>query len=216
MSKVKSLVQAMIALTGIGFGSAHAGLIGDTIGYQIGWSGFTPLISTNLPLSGSFVAGAGVEIAGQHVDYSFLSSGFPQTMTGTVSIDVDDASIFVSFDGTAQAGALFFNFTGIDDTILGISTTGTGQMSGVNDFLQPSFDTGSVSNMGFFLFGFQPGTSMTQTASLQLSSVPAPGTLALVGLALGLLARAARRGRPWRSGPGRSRARPWACRRSRR
>lgn len=198
MSKLKSLAQALVAVAGIGFGSAQAGLIGDTIGYEIGWSGFTPLVSTNLPLSGSFVAGAGVELSGQPVDYTFLSSGFPQEMSGLVSINVDDSSIFVSFAGTAQAGSLIFNFTGIDDTILGISTTGTGQINGVNDFNQPFFDASSVSNMGFFLFGFEPGTTMTQTVSLQFAtngSVPAPGTLALIGLPLSLLALAARRRR---------------------
>jgi hypothetical protein len=151
-------------------------LAGRTINYEIGFSS-DPQTGGNLPISGSFVVGAGVEVNAVPISYQFLSSGFTQTLSGTFTIDVNAPnSVSIQFIGTAQGGGLTCKLTGLNwnnvGEVIGISSvTNSGHISGVSQPITPTFGATSAT-FGFQPFGFQPGTNLTQSGVLDVSSAP--------------------------------------------
>jgi PEP-CTERM motif len=109
-------------------------------------------------------------------------------LSGTATVDIGDTGITVQYAGQAQPGEIVFDFTNVGTTIVGESTSTSGIMNGVNMALTPSFTASSVTGMGFFLFGFQPATDVTQTAALSFGTTPVPEPDAIVLLGAGLLA----------------------------
>ena len=189
--------------------AAQATLIGNSYSYVISASVGNPVTGGDLPLFGGSVAVAGLDFS--HVSgnlITFTSSGFGQTMAGTVSFDLASESITVGFIGTAQGVGLNFDFTGLNwgtinpGEIVGISLgsqscTGGGiscvQSGSV--FRVPTFTGDSVTGLGINLSGFQPGTVFSQTYNLEVEhsqeppppTVPVPGTLVLLGLGLAMM-----------------------------
>jgi hypothetical protein len=104
-------------------------------------------------------------------------------LDGIATMDVVGETITVGFSGQAQPGALSFDFTGASFSpqaqITDVGTSTAGIMAGVNQALVSTFTGDSVTGMGFFLFGYQPGTNVSQTATLTLGAIPEPSTLAL-------------------------------------
>jgi hypothetical protein len=87
-------------------------------------------------------------------------------------------------------------FTGISGDITGIAETATGVIPGVNTVLFHSFTSTSV-DFALFYLGFQPGTSLNQTATLTFAApgVPEPSTWAMMLLGFASLGCAFRRTR---------------------
>jgi len=183
-----------MALTTILGGSlnANATLIGTTLNADISWAGSDDNGFYTIPIfSGLITVGGGVEIS-QSFSKQLTQGGFSTSsnvLSGTARADVSASAISVRFFGQAQPGEITFDLTNISGPITGMSVSDSGIMSGVNMALTPSFTSDSVTGMGFFLFGYQPGTDVTQTATLTIEasqppSVPEPATIALLGVGL--------------------------------
>lgn len=151
------------------FSVANAALIGNSGEVTIDFNNGNPFISSNLPITIPVDINENVEVS-EAINYSFFSSGFPQTLSGIASADIDQEIITISFNGTAQGGGLRFDFANLflDETIRIVDAqviNSTGILSGVNSLGNLSFTDNSVS-AGFNLFGFQPDTNVTQTIQL--------------------------------------------------
>lgn len=200
ISKLKTLLLVVFAVVST---SAHSALILQSADYNIDATVGNTITSNDFPLSGNSVVIAGPEFS-QSASLTFTSSGFPQTFIGTVSFDLTADTITVGWSGTAQGVGLNFDFTNMMFDLPG-SITGIQLVSqsctasnlactdfGLASFKVPNFTANSVIGMGINLFGFQPGTSFSQTYRLitEASStppppnVPEPSTLALFVLSL--------------------------------
>ncbi|MDA7667631.1 HYR domain-containing protein, partial [bacterium] len=149
-------------------------LEGKTIDYTINFSS-NAQTGGNLPLTGSFVVGAGDEFSGA-ISYSFLSSGFTQTLSGTFTIDVSADGVFVRFQGKGQGGSLTCTLSNLNWNHTGqVSSLGspvnTGAINGVAAHFTPTFTETSVT-VGFTPFGFQPGLNMTQQVDINAGTAP--------------------------------------------
>ena len=144
---------------------ANATLIGSTV--NVDW--FFPNLATLLCSNGSAVVGAGVE--------------YPAGCTGfsAISIDITDLQVIVTNNSTFAFSAGAFN--GFVMTILsGPSILSASFNSGALGFTSLAFDATSVS----FNFASVAGGTVGRMAIFDIgtSSVPEPGTLALLGLGL--------------------------------
>ncbi len=147
-----------------------AGLNGETITLTVNYSAFYQegLVSIDF-FTGSFVVGSGVEVS-QSFSETFQGNGFPQTISGTITVDVSDAGYTISFSGQQQPGGITFSFTDITDesiaTVTGATQTGeSGFTPGINQPIAPTFDDDTFAS-GFFPLGFQPGVSYSQSVGL--------------------------------------------------
>ena len=119
-------------------------------------------------------------------------------INGNVHIDISANAISVTMNGQVQPFELESQFTGIGGTITNVVGTATGVIPGVNGVLFSNFTSTSVDFASVY-FGFQPGTSLTQTETLTFAAaggVPEPSTWAmmLIGFAgLGFAFRQSRR-----------------------
>jgi hypothetical protein len=150
-------------------------LEGRTIDYTIDFSS-NEQTGGNLPLTGSLVVGAGNEFNGA-ISYSFLSSGFSQTLSGTFTIDVSADAVFVRFQGKGQGGSMTCTLSNLNWNHSGQVTSlgnpvNTGGINGVANHLSPTFTETSVT-VGFNPFGFQPGLNMTQQVDINTGTAPA-------------------------------------------
>lgn len=195
-TRKKLIGMAAIALSTLCYvGTANASLVGTTLNANINWSGSDDHGAYNISIfSGQITVGSGVEIS-QSFSKQLTFGGFStasNVLNGTATVDVSDSAIKVGYSGQAQPGEITFDFTTITGDIVALNVSTTGLISGVNMALTPNFDKTSVTGMGFFLLGFQPGTAITETAGLTIqaptqppvSNVPEPASLALVGLGL--------------------------------
>ncbi|MBL4801242.1 MAG: PEP-CTERM sorting domain-containing protein [Emcibacter sp.] len=175
--------------------AANATPIGTTVDLTINGLVGNTVTGGNLPITTQLVVTAGVEFS-QNVNLTFLSSGFEQTLTGILTIDIGETSIFSSFVGTAQGVTLDIsldNFTWAPNPgeIVGVSLTNiSGVISGVNSIPNPSFTSDSI-GFAFQMLGFQPDTNMTQTIGYDVqyttpptTTVSEPGAALLLGLGL--------------------------------
>ncbi len=123
----------------------------------------------------TFTVGAGVEVS-QAFTFTYQSGGFSQTFSGTVTADVSGNGMIVGFSGTEQPGGLVYTLTSvIDQSAVSITsatqTAFTENASFGNAGTAPTLSntgTGSI-NCGFFLAGFQPGQTMSQTIAFVLA-----------------------------------------------
>ncbi|MDA7497417.1 HYR domain-containing protein, partial [bacterium] len=121
------------------------------------------------------MVGAGDEFSGA-ISYSFLSSGFTQTLSGTFTIDVSADGVFVRFQGKGQGGSLTCTLSNLNWNHTGqVSSLGspvnTGAINGVAAHFTPTFTETSVT-VGFTPFGFQPGLNMTQQVDINAGTAP--------------------------------------------
>jgi len=197
--RVVGLVGVLIAAALGTVPVAHASLLGESFNANIAITGSDDNGSYTITVfSGPITAGAGAEIS-KSVSKQLTFGGFhtaSNQITGTVTVDVTDHSIFTNFSGQAQPFQLTSTFTNIPDTIIGDVDSAAGIVAGVNMDLSHSFDAHSVTYSTFY-FGFQPGTNVTQTETLTLQAatiVPEPATLVL--FATGLMGLGVARRRP--------------------
>jgi hypothetical protein len=185
-----------------GAARADATMIGQTIDASVVFEGQDDNGFYSIPIfSGPILVGAGLEIS-QAFSKQLTQGGFStpsNVLSGTATVNAGADSFIVGFSGQAQPGTVNFSFSNLafapPSTVAGISTSTTGILNGVNMPLSPSSTANSVTGMGFFLFGFQPGTNVTQTANLTLVPIPEPSTYLLLLAGLGVAAVAARRKR---------------------
>jgi len=170
--------------------SGHAALLGTTLDATVTWNGQDDNGAYTIPIfSGPVVVGSGTEIS-QSFSKQLTESGFTtptNIVNGTATVDITDNTIVVNYSGQAQPGTLVFNFTNLALPIAGVAATDNTQ-PGVNLPLSPSFTSSSVSNLGFFLLGFQPGTNITQLAELTFGTAPVPEPESILLMGAGLLA----------------------------
>jgi hypothetical protein len=103
-------------------------------------------------------------------------------INGNVHIDISANAISVTMNGQVQPFELESQFTGIGGTITNVVSTATGVIPGVNEVLFSNFTSTSVDFASLY-FGFQPGTSLTQTERLTFAAaggVPEPSTWAMM------------------------------------
>ncbi|NER82200.1 MAG: hypothetical protein F6K42_22090, partial [Leptolyngbya sp. SIO1D8] len=148
-------------------------LIGEEIAVDVRFSTFADSFVDVSLFSTTFTVGAGQEVTNQSVSTTFSGGGFPQTLSGNVSIDVGSDTIFTRFNGIAQGGSISFIFSSlVGDPVQGIgSATETGSsgiINGVHSTLTPSVSNDVVTT-GFRPLGFQPGTNITQTVQIGFS-----------------------------------------------
>ena len=195
----RAFLTALVAVSGL-FASASAGAMMTSLDAQVSFNGSDDNGAYSIPIfSGPLVVGPGIEVS-QTIFRQNTNGGFQgqsNQIFGSVTVNASDSAITVGFIGQAQSGAFDFSFTNLSflppSVIVGSGTTNSGVMNGVNMANTPSVGSSSVTGMGFFLFGFQPGTDLSQTTSLELGIVPEPSTLSLVLMALPVLAWAGRR-----------------------
>lgn len=107
-------------------------------------------------------------------------------LTGSIGLSITADSITVTFNGQAQPVELLVSFTGLPGTLGSAAETDSGFLFGAAEPLSNSFTSTSL-NMSTFYFGFQPGTSTTQTDALTFgstSAAPEPSSLFLAGTGL--------------------------------
>jgi hypothetical protein len=149
-------------------------LIGEQVDVDVRFTTFADSFVDVSLFSTTFTVGAGSEVANQSVSTTFQGGGFPQTLSGTVSIDVSVDTIFARFSGTAQPGEIKFIFSSLVggpvngiDSVTEINKSGT--MAGVIDTRSPTVSSNVVTT-GFLPLGFQPGVAITQTSQLGFST----------------------------------------------
>jgi len=93
-----------------------ASLSGESVNLSVTFSNSSDNgpFSANL-LTTTFIVGAGAEVVNQPVSATFQGGGFPQTLSGSITVDVSSLGFVVSFSGTAQAGGLQYTFSSLSD-----------------------------------------------------------------------------------------------------
>ncbi|MFK5597629.1 Ig-like domain-containing protein [Methylobacterium sp. HMF5984] len=163
-----------------------ASLLGETVSVDVRYQVSAEDSSGNFKsyddslYSGSFTVVNGFEVQNVSIRDTIYSSGYPQNLSGTISIDVSSSGFIVNFNGTAQPGGLIFTFTSLADqsasAVTGASeTSSSGVVTGVNQTNAPTHTSTSATG-GFFLYGYQPGTNISQTVALDLSDTPPADT----------------------------------------
>jgi hypothetical protein len=197
----KAVALTLFGVAGlIGAARADTTMIGQTIDASVVFEGQDDNGFFSIPIfSGPIIVGAGQEIS-EFFSKQLTQGGFAtptNVLSGTATVNAAADSIVVGFSGQAQPGTLNFSFSNLafapPSAVDGLSTSTTGIMTGVNMALTPSFTASSVTGMGFFLFGFQPGTNVTQTAGFTLVPVPEPSAYLLMLAGLGVVTAVARR-----------------------
>ena len=189
----KSLIGSIAAM--MLSAAASATPSGITVDLIIEATVGNPITATDFPINTSVVVTTGVEFS-QFVSMTFISSGFSQTLEGTLTVDIGETSIFSSFVGIAQGVTV--NIT-VDNLTWGSTpgeivgaavTSSAGFISGVNFLPTPTFESDSVS-FGFGMLGTQPGTNLSQTVGLTVNHdatpVPEPSVLGLMLIGLAAL-----------------------------
>lgn len=100
-------------------------------------------------------------------------------LAGTIGLDIAGDTVAVNFTGQAQGVRIVSSFSGIAGTILALSHTSDGFVDGLSVDQGVTF-TSSSATFRTYLLGYQPGTDVTQTATLtfapdQANGVPEPG-----------------------------------------
>jgi PEP-CTERM motif len=204
MKMVPKVLFAAIGLASFGVAPASSTtLIGQTINADITITGSDDngsysLVVLNGPVS---IPGPGDFTDTIAVFKQLTLGGFSTAsnqINGNVHIDISANAISVTMNGQVQPFELESQFTGIGGTITNVVSTATGVIPGVNGVLFSNFTSTSVDFASIY-FGFQPGTSLTQTETLTFAAaggVPEPSTWAmmLIGFAgLGFAFRQSRR-----------------------
>lgn len=151
-------------------------LIGESVTLVVNFSNFADTLNNVDLVTQTFTVGAGVELTNVPVSYTFMGGGFPQTISGSISVDVTASGYTVSFSGTQQGGSLSFILSSVADKSAGAITAATetassGLMAGVNQTLAPSFST---ANGGTVTAGFFPLAPSRGSASARPSPSPWP------------------------------------------
>lgn len=174
--------MAMGALAALSMTGAHAGLIGDTVGCaQTGGGQFVCSPSTATVTSGGAPE---------------FGLGFPSAFESLFSIDVDATSITLTRTGVFDSlleDEVTLSSLNLGSPITGISVTDSG-LFGVAYSVHFTADSVVLDMNGANQFGatrFNPGGYIK--VDLLTNSVPAPGTLTLLGLGLAGLAATRRR-----------------------
>ncbi|MGP1383813.1 MAG: beta strand repeat-containing protein [Thainema sp.] len=164
----------ILNLDGILIPVETASLIGEQVDVDVRFTTFADNFVDVSLFSTTFTVGTGQEVTNQAVSTTFQGGGFPQTLSGNISIDVSSDTIFARFDGTAQPGEIKFVFSSlVGGTVTGVVSAteiaNSGVITGVNATRTPTVSNNIVTT-GFFPFGFQPGTNITQTVQLGFGS----------------------------------------------
>lgn len=166
--------QAILNLDGVLIPVETSSLLGEQVDVDVRFTTFADSFVDVSLFSTTFTVGAGQEVTSQSVSTTFQGGGFPQTLSGNISINVGSDTIFTNFSGTAQPGSVKFIFSSlVGGPVAGIGSATETANSGVVQFVNSTF-TPTVSNdvvtTGFVPFGFQPGTNISQTVQLGFSS----------------------------------------------
>ncbi len=178
MKLLRFLSVFALAFTVLSVSLRAASLTGETVSLRVNYTTTTQeSVAINEDVyTTSFVVGGGVEVSSQPISVTYTSGGFPQTMSGSITVDVSGNGMTVNFSGTQQPGSLAFILTSVKDesasSITSVTeTSSSGIQSGINMTLAPSFsNTGNGSITGGLVpFGFQPGVNISQTISFVLA-----------------------------------------------
>jgi len=178
--------------------SARADLLNSTINANIVLEGGDDNGFYTVPVfSGTINVGSGVSNT-----YSFFRQdtfgGFATAsnqLAGSIGLIIGADSITLTFNGQAQPVELIGSFTGLPGTITAATETASGFLSGVAEPFPNSFDATSLTITADY-FGFQPGTSTSQTDTLTFgppATTPEPASLFLAGTGLLGVIKMARR-----------------------
>ena len=168
---------------------AQASLIGQTFGVKLSYMSFGSPPATTSLLTQSVTAHAGVEIDNLPITYSYMAGGFPQTMNGTLDIDIGENTLILSFTGFSVLSSLDIELVAPTGGVFTAATrtAESGFTPGSNQPGLLRFTANSVKT-GYFFLGSDIGTQ-SQTITLGFTppvpnEVPAPGALGLLGLGM--------------------------------
>ncbi|NEQ52415.1 MAG: hypothetical protein F6K11_20110, partial [Leptolyngbya sp. SIO3F4] len=166
--------KTILNLDGVLIPVETSSLLGEQVDVDVRFTTFADSFVDVSLFSTTFTVGAGQEVTNQAISTTFQGGGFPQTLSGNISIDVGSDTIFTSFSGTAQPGSIKFIFSSlVGGVVAGIGsateTANSGVISGVNSTFTPTVSNDVVTT-GFRPLGFQPGTNLSQTVQIGFSS----------------------------------------------
>jgi len=200
---------------------AGAQLIGSTFDVNVVFDGYSNNSSLTLPIFSGPVTAVNGTVVTQSFSQQLIQGGYggpSNVVDGTITIGFSGNNILLTYNGQAQPFDISFSFTNIPapgpgQGLINVTSSGTSNFgapvlfpgNGVDYLLSPNFTANSITYLGFGLLGYQPGTSMTQTAALTFGPLPAvPESDPIVLSSLGLLviagaAKVRRRGRAFAS-----------------
>ena len=171
--KTKSFFIGLVVFLGFATSAQATLLDGKTVKYQYLYPNSSSVY--NGGTNGNYLVGPGTEIS------DIFCCGY-------ASLDISDANLFVAFRNSATFSATSFNgfqisdvFNMIDD-FTSVTINGATNMGGL-DSSRITFDANNI-YVNWQGLSFNPDTTVSIDVNGGMTSVPEPGTIALLGMGL--------------------------------